>query len=143
MLSLGLSCLVKWYSINMKTGIVTTIGIVSFIAMVAMLYLTHPGEVGPFGVLTFFVFLYVLCSCIIYLLLKCLAMVLLKILPKGTWRLRLEELGDMKVYYYTSALALAPVVLLGMASVGGLRGLDVALVLLFELIACFYISHRF
>ena len=65
------------------------------------------------------------------------------VLPSGGVRRWVEALSHTKIYYYTTALALAPVVLLGMASVGRIGGLDVLLVILFEILACFYISRRF
>ena len=127
----------------MKTGLIVAFSIASFVGMMFMMYLTHPGEVGPFGVLTFFVLLYAFCSGIIYLSLKGTKKIVIAVLPRGSWKLRLEGVSPVKIYYFTSVLAFAPVVLLGMASVGGLRVWDVGLVFLFEALACFYISHRF
>ena len=127
----------------MKTGLIIALSMASFAGMILMMYLTHPGEVGPFGVLTFFILLYVFCSGIIYLGLNVIKKIATIILPKGFWKMRLEGLSSIKVYYFTSVLAFAPVVLLGMASVGGLKMWDIGLVLLFEALACFYVAHRF
>lgn len=127
----------------MKTGLIVAFSMASLAGMMLMMYLTHPGEVGPFGVLTFFVLLYVFCSGIIYLGLKLFKKMATMALPTGSWRMRLEDLSSIKIYYFTSVLAFAPVVLLGMASVGGLKMWDVGLVLLFEALACFYVAHRF
>lgn len=108
-----------------------------------MLTMTRPGEVGPFGILAFFVLLYLSAGSIIYMLLTGIIYVLMRVLPPGSLRLWLENVSHTKVYYYTTVLALAPVVLLGMASVGSIGGLDIVLVVLFEILACFYISRRF
>lgn len=120
-----------------------SVGGVALVIAGLMLTMTRPGEVGPFGVLALFILLYIVAGSVIYVSLTAVIGVLRKILPPGLLRLWLDNLPHTKVYYYTTALALMPVVLLGMASVGSIGGLDVLLVLLFELLACFYISRRF
>lgn len=120
-----------------------SIGSVALVMAGLMLTMTRPGEVGPFGVLALFILLYIVAGSVIYVSLTVVIGILRRILPPGSLRLWLDNLPNTKVYYYTTVLALMPVVLLGMASVGGIGGLDVLLVLLFELLACFYISRRF
>lgn len=127
----------------MKIRIAVGIGSISLIIAGLMLTMTRPGEVGPFGVLAFFVLLYLSAGSIIYMLLTGIIYVLMRVLPPGSLRLWLENVSHTKVYYYTTVLALAPVVLLGTASVGSIGGLDIVLVVLFEILACFYISRRF
>lgn len=127
----------------MKIRIAVGIGSISLVIAGLMLTMTRPGEVGPFGVLAFFVLLYLSAGSIIYMLLTGIIYVLMRVLPPGSLRLWLENVSHTKVYYYTTVLALAPVVLLGMASVGSIGGLDIVLVALFEILACFYISRRF
>ena len=127
----------------MKTSLAIGIGVISLLAIGIMLNVVSPGEVGPFGVLAFFVLLYLSAGSIIYMLLTGIIYVLMRVLPPGSLRLWLENVSHTKVYYYTTVLALAPVVLLGMASVGSIGGLDIVLVVLFEILACFYISRRF
>ena len=127
----------------MKIRIAVGIGSISLIIAGLMLTMTRPGEVGPFGVLALFVLLYLSAGSIIYMLLTGIIYVLMRVLPPGSLRLWLENVSHTKVYYYTTVLALAPVVLLGMASVGSIGGLDIVLVVVFEILACFYISRRF
>ena len=127
----------------MKIRIAVGIGSISLIIAGLMLTMTRPGEVGPFGVLALFVLLYLSAGSIIYMLLTGIIYVLMRVLPPGSLRLWLENVSHTKVYYYTTVLALAPVVLLGMASVGSIGGLDIVLVAVFEILACFYISRRF
>lgn len=120
-----------------------SIGIVALAIVGLMLTMTRPGQVGPFGVLTLFILLYIVTGSVIFIALTAVIGILKKVLPPGSLRLWLDNLPHAKVYYYTTVLALMPVVLLGMASVGSIGGLDVLLVLLFEVLACFYISRRF
>ena len=126
-----------------KTGIAVIVSSLSMIGIGGMLYMTRPGEVGPFGVLAFFILVYLLCVSFIFLLLNATASVVKKYLPNGRLKLWLESLSVRKIYYYASALGLAPVVTIGMASVGRVGGVDLILVLIFEMLACFYISRRF
>lgn len=127
----------------MHKRVVITTGTIAAIAAFLMLQLTTPQMIGPLGVLIFFVLVYIAFACVTYLGLISLIGILKKILPRGKWLLALEGTSRAKVYYYASTIALAPVILLGMSSVGSVRVLDVGLLLLFELIACFYISRRF
>ena len=127
----------------MKIRIAVGIGSISLIIAGLMLTMTRPGEVGPFGVLAFFVLLYLSAGSIIYMLLTGIIYVLMRVLPPGSLRLWLENVPNTKVCYYAAVWALAPVVLLGMAAVGSIGGLDIVLVVLFEILACFYISRRF
>ena len=45
-------------------------------------------------------------------------------------------------YYYASVLALTPVLLLGVKSVGHLGIYEAALIVIFEIVACFYVARR-
>lgn len=47
-----------------------------------------------------------------------------------------------QAYLYGSLLAFAPVILLGIQSVGSLGVLDVILVVVFEAVLCFYVWRR-
>jgi hypothetical protein len=127
----------------MRKRTVFGIGIVSFVASLLMLQLTTPQMVGPLGVLAFFVLVYIFFACVIYLALGAAIGVLKRTARKGKWAARLESVPSAKLYYYSSFIALAPVIMLGMRSVGLLRPVDVLLVVVFELLGCFYISRRF
>ena len=89
----------------MKIRIAVGIGSISLIIAGLMLTMTRPGEVGPFGVLAFFVLLYLSAGSIIYMLLTGIIYVLMRVLPPGSLRLWLENVSHTKVYYYTTVLA--------------------------------------
>ena len=127
----------------MKTSVAISASSFALITVGAMLVYTRPGEVGPFGVLAFFILLYIFCSGVTYVSLVGFIRLLKSFLPSGALKRWAEDVSHIKIYYYTTVLALAPVVTLGMASVGTINGLDIALILLFEILACFYISRRF
>jgi nitrogen fixation/metabolism regulation signal transduction histidine kinase len=127
----------------MRKRTVFSIGIVSLVASLLMLQLTTPQMVGPLGVLAFFVLVYIFFACVMYLVLGAVIVTLKRTARKGKWTARLESISGMKLYYYSSFIALAPVIMLGMRSVGLLRPVDILLVVAFELLGCFYISRRF
>ena len=127
----------------MQRRTVAIVGLLSFVAIILILQLTTPEMIGPLGVLAFFVLVYILIASIVYLLLLMAIATLSRTSISGKGRARLEGLTGVKLYYYASFLALAPVIMLGMRSVGLLGPFDVLLVLVFELLGCFYISRRF
>jgi hypothetical protein len=47
-----------------------------------------------------------------------------------------------RAYFFASVLALAPVMLIGMKSIGRANVYEVVLVILFEAVACFYIVRQ-
>lgn len=57
-------------------------------------------------------------------------------------RRNLQAMTMKQAYYYGSVIALAPVLLVAMRSIGRGSAWDVILVLVFEAIACFYIAKR-
>lgn len=127
----------------MRRSIVASIGMVALVMALLMLQLTAPSTVGLFGVLIFFVLLYVFCGSALYVSLVTAVGILNQILPQSKWKLMAEGVSIVKIYYYSSILALMPVILLGMSSIGAVNPLDIALLVLFEVLGCFYISKRF
>lgn len=145
-LSLGLSCKITLFCEivrSMKRRFVAVVGLVALTIALLMLQLTTPKSAGLFGVLIFFGLIYVTVACLFYISLRSLFGLLERMLPPSKWRHRAESLTAVKTYYYASVLALAPVILIGMRSVGDVAATDVLLLVLFELLACFYISRRF
>ena len=127
----------------MKRGVAAGIGIIALIVALLMLQLTTPQMVGPVGVLAFFVLIYIFSAAAIYLLLVFLVDSLSGVVKKGKWLARLESMSARKIYYYTSFIALVPVILLGMQSVGMVRVTEILLLVLFQALGLFYISRRF
>lgn len=126
----------------MKRWIVALIGLAAGVAIAVLLQVTHPDMVGPVGVLAFFVLLYVAVTSGVFLLLELGRKLLLRFVQAGKWRLYCQEISDIKLYYYASVIALAPIILLGMQSVGGIRLMEGVLVVIFEILALVYVSKR-
>jgi hypothetical protein len=59
-----------------------------------------------------------------------------------TIRRPLQPLGLKRSYYFSSVIALAPVIVIGMQSVGEVGFYDLLLVVIFVSIGCVYIAKR-
>ncbi|HEY8992745.1 MAG TPA: hypothetical protein VIM37_02745 [Candidatus Microsaccharimonas sp.] len=59
-----------------------------------------------------------------------------------TMRRPMQALPFRRAYYYSTVLAAAPVMLVGLQSVGAIGIYEFLLVVLFEVIGCIYITKR-
>ena len=109
---------------------------ISFVFLVAMMFLFSPSDVGPLGVLVFFTMCYVLF----------LGLAVLGCRLFFTLRSKLDKtkMGNIKKkrYYYGLVIALAPILLLVSASFGGISILEIGLVLGLEILLCFLVSRN-
>lgn len=103
--------------------------------------MTTPASVHPFVVLLVFGMVYVLVLAALTFFIFWGAKIFFKV-----FRLRRtgqpESISFYRAYLYASVIAFAPVALLAMRSVGQQGVGDVLLVLLFEVLACFYVWRR-
>ena len=127
----------------MKTRFLAVIGALSAIFLFVILQTTTPSSIHPVGLLGVFILLYSTFGIVILFALYFGAKIVGRMRAGlSSSRAVANELTLQRAYIYATVLALAPVVLIGMKSVGNLGLIDIALVLLFELIACFYIWKR-
>lgn len=135
--SLGL-----WYSVSMKCRYVVVVMVVAAVLDVVLVHMVAPMSVGPLDVLAFFVYLYVTVTAGCYLVLAAIKRVAVHVIRRSTYQ-GLAVVKPLKLYYYASVIGLAPVILLGMQSIGGVTVWDVSLLAIFLCLACFYIYKRF
>lgn len=108
----------------------------AFVLLSALLQSTSPSTIHPLGILLVFVLMYLL------------ALGVLTFFIWGVGRIMASFDNDRptqplaRAYYFASVLALAPVMIIGMRSIGHAGVYDVSLVVIFEVIACFYITKR-
>lgn len=111
----------------------------AFVLLSAILQSTTPSTIHPVGILSVFVLLYVLALGALTFCLYIFSRIISKTIVKRSVR---RSLSLRKSYYYGSVLALAPVMILGIRSIGRTGVYDIVLIVLFEIIACFYITKR-
>lgn len=117
--------------------IIFSLMIVSVIGLSLLLNLTSPSNIGPMGILVFFIMLY-----IIFLGLFSFFLHIVGRISAGFLKKPLKIIDFKRSYYYATALALAPVILIAQQSIGEVGFFEFILVIIFEAIACIYISKR-
>lgn len=126
----------------MLPRIVATTSIASLCLLSGMLVFTSPSTTGPFGLLVLFVSAYItFVGCISFFLFGMNRFIIM--ISKGmTLRRPVRAMAFRRAYYFSTVLAAAPVMLVALQSVGGVGIYELALVILFEVVACVYISRR-
>ncbi len=111
------------------------LSIVAFFIVMAMMFSFSPSSIGPLGILLFFTTCYVLFLGLAVL--GCRLFFILKAKAKGEKATNLDKKG----LYYGAAVALAPLLLLMMGSIGGIQIFEIILVFFLEILLCFLVSH--
>lgn len=111
------------------------------VAIALLLNVTSPTAIGPVGILGLFVCMYTFFMCSFFL-----AMSLIKHVIEGIFSgraLPLVCINSNTIYYYSTVLALAPVIYIGMCSIGNVGLFEIGLLILFEVLACFFIYKKY
>ncbi len=108
-----------------------------------MLLTTYePGAIGAVGILVVFFLGYLTILCGLTLVLWVLKRALDRVALRSNFLRWVSRLGPREVYYYSSVLAIAPVVLISLKSVGSIGFYEILLVVLFEILGCVYVAKR-
>ena len=126
----------------MLARIISTGGIVAAGVLLFFVTTTTPVQAGPLGILVVFLCLYTLLFSLLTFLIWGVQRIIVKILSPFTVRRPMQQMSLTRAYYFSSVLALAPVMLIGMQSVGSVGLYEVSLVVLFTAIGCIYIAKR-
>lgn len=110
--------------------------------LLGLMQTTNPLQSGPLGILAVFILLYIVFLGLIALLFFFLSKVYVKFSKLIRTRRPSTALSSLQSYYYGSVVALAPVMLIAMGSVGKVGVREGLLVLFFEIIACVYVRQR-
>jgi hypothetical protein len=120
--------------------------VVSFVTatmlLVILLQTTTPSTIGPLGILIVFILMYVSVLGVLTFLLFWGSRSLARLSRGMVTRRPVQPLGLGRAYYFSSVLALAPVMFVGMQSVGQVSVSDVFLIVLFTTMTCVYIAKR-
>jgi hypothetical protein len=110
--------------------------------LIVLLQTTTPATIGPLGILLIFVLMYLSVLCVLTFLLFAISGMVAKVSSSMTLKRPLQQLSLRRSYYFASVVALAPVILVGMQSVGEVSFYDVLLIVVFIVISCVYIAKR-
>lgn len=127
---------------GMLPRILATLSLASLCALSLMLTFTSPATAGPFGLLVIFVSAYLTFLGLISFFLFGINRLILLVSTGMTVRKPLRAMEFKRAYYYSTVLAAAPVMLIGLQSVQAIGMYEVILVIIFEVVACLYVSKR-
>lgn len=127
---------------NMLSRVVVISVAVAIAILAIILHTTQPSTVGPLGILVVFILMYVSVLGVLTFLLYTISRIISKVSASFTVKKPIRPLSLGRSYYFSSVIALAPVMLIGMQSVAEVEIYDVLLIVIFVVIACVYISKR-
>ena len=126
----------------MLQRVIAIITVVSLCLLTLMLVTTTPASAGPFGLLLIFITAYLTCLGLISFFLYGISRVITYASAGFTLRRPLQRMSFRRAYYYSTILAAAPVMLVGLQSVGAVGIYELILIVIFEFIGCLYITKR-
>ena len=103
--------------------------------LLGVLYSSSPLAIGPAGILLVFGLIYAVLASLLYALLT-------MVLAVAAYFNSKPQLSQKMLYYIASIVALAPVFLLALNSIGQLEVKDFILVIMLVGLACFYVIRR-
>lgn len=121
---------------NLKVIVIYLSPFLLFAAVLTLLNLTSPLKIGPLGILVTFGLMYALvaliCSVLVFLCLKVVRRFYAN-----------KRFSDRKYYAVSGTIALAPILLLALNTIGQAGVKDFLLVMSFVGVICFYILKRY
>lgn len=109
--------------------------LLSFVLLSALTQSTSPSTIHPVGILIVFILMYVLALGVLTFLIYGIGKIF-------HYRRSTTAFPLVRAYYFASVLALAPIMIIAARSVGRTGIVDVLLITVFEILACFYIAKR-
>lgn len=100
-----------------------------------------PSNVGPFGILLFFILMYLTCNLIASYLIVVLNRMYI-FLSLVVFKKKLPEIKSKSVYYYSTLISTIPVFIIAFKSVGDVGLFEVGLITIFEVLGLFYIRKK-
>jgi len=127
----------------MLPRIVATLSLASLCVLTLVLTFTSPVEAGPFGLLVLFISAYLTFLGLISFFLFGINRLIVMFTAGLAVRKPLKPMSFRRSYYFSTVLAAGPVMLIGLQSVKSISIYEFLLVVLFEIVACVYVSRRF
>ncbi len=122
--------------------IVAVSSLVAALLLIVVLHATQPTTIGPLGILIVFILMYVSALGVLTFSIYGVSKLIDRLSSSFVVRKTSPVITLRRAYYFSSVIALAPVMFIAMQSVGEVGVYDVLLVGLFVVIACIYIAKR-
>lgn len=122
--------------------LLVVVAVISAVAIALILNMTTPASAGAFGILAVFIFAYLMLLSIMTFLLVGVSKFVVTLLKIMGQKRQAERISLQKAYYYATIIALAPVIVVSMQSIGGAGPYELALIGIFVVIGCLYVSRR-
>lgn len=118
------------------------VGVMSVSLLAYILLSVSPVEAGATGVLAVFLLSYIVSVVVLTFLFFLIQKTIVKLLYSDRIGSSVSRISLKKSYYYGSILALGPVILVSLRSVGKAGAGELVLVVLLMAIGCLYISRQ-
>lgn len=119
---------------------IATITVVAVVMLVVLFIATTPATAGPLGILALLVLLYLTALGVLTFLFHGISRFLVRISSKR--KRTINSLSFKHSYYYASVIALVPVMVIAMHSVGEVGIYETLLIGVFMVIAWVYVRNR-
>lgn len=130
------------YSEGMLGKILIVIAVISIAALGGILNNTTPSSAGAFGVLCVFLFAYLITMSVMSFLISGISRLIRFFAHLVAAHRPVQVISLQHAYYYATILALAPVMLISMTSVGKIGFYEVCLIAILEILGCLYVTKR-
>lgn len=127
---------------NILKLIISAVTVTSLCLLLLILNYTSPSVNGPFGILAVFVFMYLLIFGVMSFVFYFCSYLINKLSIMFATRRPIDVLIFKNSCYFSAMISIAPVMLLGLQSVGVVSFYSLMLVVFFVVIGCLYISKK-
>lgn len=122
--------------------VISSIGILAAVVLLFFVSVTTPSTAGPLGILIVFLSIYIITVAALTFALWFLNQFIIRFLSPFSAKRPISQLSIGKAYYFSSVIALGPVMVLGIQSVGTVGVYELSLIILLVVLGCFYIAKR-
>ncbi len=116
--------------------------VVATLCVAILLQVTNPATIGPLGIFVLFILVYLSVLGVLTYLIFWISLVVSKLILFLRARPPIQPLSFRRSYYFSSVTSLAPLMIIGMQSVGEVGIYETLLIVFFTAIACVYIAKR-
>ena len=132
----------RWYYIIMLRRIVAFVTICSVVGVLAVMQSSTPSSSNPLAILLVFLLLYGLALGVLIFLLYGAKCIISRFYHTNEDKMEDRQAWFARSFRYGSVLALAPIIMLAVQSIGGLSVYEVVLIIVFEAVVLFYLYRQ-